>query len=118
MHYETITVHHFFSVGPGSSTIYFQGKSTHEQSSVDISNLTIMFFPTAYGLISPRDEESGTSVDGSYVTGPTLENLINERVDMQTAALKASFESELTQLRQTNQSLINRLEALEQRSDN
>ncbi len=114
---ETITIHHLFLVSSGTNTFFFQGKSASENISVAISNLTVMFFPTAYGLISSVEAESGTTLEGSQASGPTLENLISERVEMQTASLKASFESELARLRQTNQSLIDRLEALEQATE-
>jgi len=96
---EPITIHRFYQVSAGTTTIYFQGKCNNGLSRVQIADLTVLFFPTAYGAISPTTIETGGTLETSNVTGSTMENLIEERVQMQTSAIRAEFESEMAALR-------------------
>jgi hypothetical protein len=96
---EPITIHRFFQVSAGTTTFYFQGKCTSGLSRVQIADLTVLFFPTAYGAISPTAVEPGETREASTTTAATMEDLIEERVQMQTSAIKAEFESEMAALR-------------------
>jgi len=52
-HDQPVTVHGTFSVSAGSNTFYLLGDENSGAFTVFDSQLTVMFFPTAYGVITP-----------------------------------------------------------------
>jgi len=117
-HIETITIHRFFEVSAETKTFFFMGRCVSDFTTVPISDLTIMFFPTAYGSVSPAAEAPGDETEYSQITGGApMENIIEESVRLQIDNIKKQYDMELAALREANETLIRRLETLEAATD-
>jgi hypothetical protein len=95
---DIVTVHGYFEVEAGIDTFYFLGqKTTGATSGIYDANLTILFFPTSYGVISPSSSLSESHLDP---TQAQIEAAIAEQVKAETEAVRAEFETKLTEIKE------------------
>ncbi len=95
---DIVTVHGFFEVEAGINNFYFLGqKDAGSFSCIFDANLTILFFPTSYGVIFASSSLNEGHLDP---TQAQIEVAIAERVKAETEAVRAEFETKLTEIRE------------------
>ena len=100
----SVTAHGLFSVSAGTSTFYFLGQEDWPSIAVGNIQLTLIYFPTAYGTVTPTTAAAGKpDLDGA-----------DERSES-TAFQLARVEEELAQLKAERSELEARLKKLEAR---
>lgn len=101
-----VTVHGLFQVSPGSRTFYFVGtqSSGNVLTSVFDAQLTCVFIPTAYGLVTPTISTGTNSDEGPIAPGLTQPELDAE-VLQSILANQARIEAENAEMRRRIQAL-------------
>ena len=100
---STVGAHGVFAVTSGANTFYLVGRaSTAGSANAFDMNLTTMFFPTAYGTVTPPAPQTGPSEaqQSAIVTshGMTAGDLAAERAEAE-AFNAARMQRELTEIR-------------------
>ncbi|MEM1183522.1 MAG: hypothetical protein AAGI53_00825 [Planctomycetota bacterium] len=69
---RTIDLHNIFAVSAGSTTVYARASATGGGDSTDLADrrLTLMYFPTAYGSITPRLPGDAQNTGEAFVPAP------------------------------------------------
>lgn len=92
-----MTVHDHYSVSAGYHTFYLLGTHTGNYSpysaAVNDANLTVMFFPTAYGAFSKTGSENPNAEQD------VLDRMIMDRVEAENEALRQELDEKLAALR-------------------
>jgi hypothetical protein len=95
---DILSIHGFFEVKTGVKTFYFLGqKITGHTSTIHDANLTILFFPTSYGVVFGS---SSPGEDPPDLTPAQIEAVIAEQVKAETEAVRAEFETKLAEIRE------------------
>jgi hypothetical protein len=105
---KTVAVHALFEVGPGGHTFYFIGREDTGDWAVKSRQFTVVYLPTAYGVVDTYDELTGPDWQGS---GSTAEHGRGTAPDVGTPSTVGDSEGRLLE------DLIRRLERLERRLD-
>lgn len=111
---DIVTVQGYFPVSSGINNFYFLGRQESGSSTTvyDVE-LTVMFFPSKYAFEikdGEGEQEAASQPDG---TGYTMDDAVADQVEQHTRALRLQFEHETNMLREENERLAKRLEALE-----
>lgn len=106
-----VTVHGLFSTPGGSDTFYFLGDESGGNFSVSDMQLTLIYFPTAYGTVVSTPAASGGEIISyqSAETGSVLQERGSDPVQTEVAS-PASFQQELAQVKTEMEARIQKLE--------
>ena len=110
IYHDTISVHGLFSVNAGPTTVYFLGQMISGDIRVCDMQLTVVFFPTAYGPVEPNNPiPSKRSEDEKHTTAIST-NKIYDPVELEIPSLLIQ---EMKQMRLEIESLRKRLDLRE-----
>jgi len=107
--YQAVTVHSLFAIGSGANTFYLLGEEIFGAVSVSDRQLTVIFFPTAYGIV--YEPLAGASNNLSEENLPKVSTLTPQDIAAEQAEAevfnKARKEKEQAKMLE----LINQLQA-------
>jgi hypothetical protein len=112
--YHPVTVHGLFFVSSGSKTFYFLGEELSANFSARDLQLTLAFFPTAYGTVVPTVADGMNIPDDKAPQGRSLTAVDIAAEQAEAIAFhNARIERELEQMRAERAKLEARLQKLE-----
>jgi len=110
-----VTVHGMFTVSPGSNTFYFLGQEDGGDWTITNMQLSVMYFPTAYGTVTPTvfargggDEPVIGAMSPGEIRGEQLEAAAFDR---------NRRDAELAEMRTTMERLSSQVENLQRQLD-
>jgi hypothetical protein len=112
---DIVTVHGYFPVDAGINNFYLLGmQQSGSFTTVYDIEMTVMFFPSNYALvIKGEDSGEGSEYQPGEETAATMDDVIAAQMEQQTRSLRSRYDRELNELREENQQLLKRLEAIE-----
>lgn len=106
-----VTVHGLFQVNAGTNTLYFLAQELNGDFSVFDSQLTLIFFPTAYGTVTPTQIALDNNSDELAQPIPAMspadvaaerkesEAFNSDRIEKELARMRAEIESLKNEIR-------------------
>ena len=113
-YFYNATVHGLFSVSSGTSTFYLVGQEFGGDLSVYDRQLTLIFFPTAYGVVVPTLATAGINKGdegGQKTLGLTSQDIATEQAEAK-AFNQARIEKELAEIQAQRVALEERVKKL------
>ncbi|MEW5702804.1 MAG: hypothetical protein AB1792_11335 [Candidatus Zixiibacteriota bacterium] len=108
---QVISVHGLFPVGGGFSSFYLLGMEASGTVSVYGTHLTVVYFPTAYGTVTPpvaAGEPGGSERETVTSSGLSAQDIVTEQAEAERFNT-ARIERELATLREEVEALSERL---------